>query len=299
MQGPYFICVVCNRTSYRQMFIQFCEEKYVIEDPNFYFARIESFDGLEYICKTCHRKLQSKGDKTPCQAVCNKLDLYELPTELADINKLERVLIAKRLLFKKIVIMPKGQYPKVKGAICNVPVDVENVCKVLPRPPDNNGLLFLKLKRKLMYQGHVYFEAVRPEKMHAALHYLKGNNHLYYDAEINVDHVPRELCFVDDDNPDIDLIINENCEKVLTLMPLRVKMRKILGMNIYKIHTELPAMKQQCSQISQLNLTLILYLLLQVKVSHLFQFLVINFVKKWHFLICFRPENLVIKLIVM
>ena len=59
--------------------------------------------------------------------------------------------------------MPKGQYPKVKGAICNVPVEAEDVCNVLPRPPENNGLLFLKLKKKLQYRGHVYFEAVRPD----------------------------------------------------------------------------------------------------------------------------------------
>ena len=28
------------------------------------------------------------------------------------------VLIARRLIFKKVTIMPKGQSPKVKGAIC-------------------------------------------------------------------------------------------------------------------------------------------------------------------------------------
>ena len=42
----------------------------------------------------------------PCQAVLNKLKLYNLPTEFESIRKLERVLIAKCILFKKVAIIP-------------------------------------------------------------------------------------------------------------------------------------------------------------------------------------------------
>ena len=51
--------------------------------------------------------------------------------------------------------MPKGHSPKLKGAIWNVPIDVVRTCNTLPRPPDINGLLIVKLKRKLVYRGHV------------------------------------------------------------------------------------------------------------------------------------------------
>ena len=57
--------------------------------------------------------------------------------------------------------MPKGQSPKLKGAICNVPIETESVCTTLPRGPDSNEIIMVKLKRKLVYNGHVYFEAVR------------------------------------------------------------------------------------------------------------------------------------------
>ena len=40
------------------------------------------------------------------------------------IRQLERVLAATRLQFKKITIMTKGQSPKLKGKICNVPVNL-------------------------------------------------------------------------------------------------------------------------------------------------------------------------------
>ena len=59
--------------------------------------------------------------------------------------------------------MPKEQQRKIKGAICNVPVNCDQTCKILPRPPERSGLILLKLKRKLQFRGHVYFQPVRTE----------------------------------------------------------------------------------------------------------------------------------------
>ena len=53
-------------------------------------------------------------NKTPCQADSNKLGIYDFPHDLKHIRRLERVLIAMRLLFNKICIMSKGQFPKMK-----------------------------------------------------------------------------------------------------------------------------------------------------------------------------------------
>ena len=71
------------------------------------------FDDCEYIWLTCDKYIKKK--KIPCQAVCNKLEIYQSPIEINDIRKLEKVIISKRILFKKIVIMSKGQAPKLKG----------------------------------------------------------------------------------------------------------------------------------------------------------------------------------------
>ena len=40
--------------------------------------------------------------------------------------------------------MPKGQTQKLKGSICNVPVDT-NVANTLPQGADSNGILMVKL----------------------------------------------------------------------------------------------------------------------------------------------------------
>ena len=104
-----------------------------------------------------------------------------MPIKINDLRKLEQVIISKRILFKKIVIMPKGQAAKLKGAICNVALDADDVCNILPRGADSNGIIMVKLKRKLMYRGHVYFDPVRPNVVLNALQYLKQNNHFYHD----------------------------------------------------------------------------------------------------------------------
>ena len=65
----------------------------------------------------------------------------------------------KLKLFSKIIIMPKVLFAKIKGAICIVTIEAETICNILPRGIDRNGLLLLKLKRKLCYRGHVLFES--------------------------------------------------------------------------------------------------------------------------------------------
>ena len=72
------------------------------------------------MCKTCHSKV-IKG-KLPCQAVISDKYIDEIPQELASLAKLEQILVSKRIVFQKIIVMPKGQQRKIKGAICNIPV---------------------------------------------------------------------------------------------------------------------------------------------------------------------------------
>ena len=59
--------------------------------------------------------------------------------------------------------MPKGNFPKLKGSICNVLIDTVDISNLLPRGADSNDLVFIISECKLTYSGHVYFEAVRPE----------------------------------------------------------------------------------------------------------------------------------------
>ena len=83
----------------------------------------------------------------------------EILKELSLLEKLEQMLIAQRIVFEKIVVMYKGQQRKIKGAICNVPVECDQIYNKLPYSPDRSGIIILKLQRKLHSRGHVYFQA--------------------------------------------------------------------------------------------------------------------------------------------
>ena len=95
-EGPYYICTVCNRLLYRKTVITLQESKYDIQHL---FTEKKSFVEKQYICRTCHSKVMKQ--QTPCQAVHNNLQVVEIPYELAVLEKLEQILIARRIVFEK------------------------------------------------------------------------------------------------------------------------------------------------------------------------------------------------------
>ena len=106
-EGPNCICSVCNRLLYKKSVKLIDRISFSSSVPKDVFTNVTLFDGTEYICLTCHSKLV-KG-KIPCQAIYNNLSVDEIPVELAVLEKLEQILIAQRIVFEKIIVMPKGQ----------------------------------------------------------------------------------------------------------------------------------------------------------------------------------------------
>ena len=68
----------------------------------------------------------------------------------------------------------------MKDVLCVIPIDVVDVCNTIPRPADSNGIIIVKLKRKLQYRGHACFESVKPNFIH---------NLLYHDTEIDLGNI--------------------------------------------------------------------------------------------------------------
>ena len=169
-EGPFYVCKICHRCLYKRSIQHF--ERNIKNESS---SPINVFSFV-------------KG-KVLCKSVSNKLEVYNFLSHFRGIRKLEKVLIAKRLLFKKITIMPCGQMEIISGTICNIPIDTTNVTNMLPRPVDSNGLVIIKLKPKLEYHGHVLFEPVRAVFLKSILNYLKTNNHLYQDVVINAENI--------------------------------------------------------------------------------------------------------------
>ena len=69
--------------------------------------------------------------------------------------------------------------------MCTMSIEAVNICNILSRPADSNGLIVVKSKRDLKYRGCVYFESVRPNVIYQALNYLKTHNKFYKDISIS------------------------------------------------------------------------------------------------------------------
>ena len=56
---------------------------------------------------------------------------------------------------------------------------------ITPRLPSQSELVLPKLKRALAYKGHYMYDYITPQKLPDALRFLKANNTLYADIEVN------------------------------------------------------------------------------------------------------------------
>lgn len=120
-----------------------------------------------------------------------KVPIINLPNQFCDI--LEKILISKRLFFKKVAIMPKDKSAKIKGSIRHTSVEVMDRSTLLPRETNSSGLSIVKLKRKLEYRGHVYFGLLHPDIVLGLLKFLKTNNNIYKDVTIVPSNIPTAL----------------------------------------------------------------------------------------------------------
>ena len=115
----------------------------------------------------------------PLQAKANGLQLCQVPPELSSLNALE---LRLRVPFMKMVALPTGKQRSIHGPAVNVPSKLDTICDVLPRLPSQTEM---KLKRKVAYRGHYMYDFVTPHKPLDALRFLKAQNPLYCDIEIN------------------------------------------------------------------------------------------------------------------
>ena len=192
--GPDYVCNCCNRLVYRKTVTEFSAVKYpkvqakVMEAITIPSSSYHTTNERIWICRTCDSTL--KRGLMPVQSKVNNLQLQNVPSELQDLNQLETRLICLRILFMKMVALPTGKQRCIHGPAVNVPTDLSSVCDLLPRLPSQCPM---KLKRKLQYRGHYMYNFVRPDKVIAALDWLKTNNPLYNNIEVNSEWVQQAV----------------------------------------------------------------------------------------------------------
>ncbi|XP_055685430.1 uncharacterized protein LOC129791330 isoform X1 [Lutzomyia longipalpis] len=167
---PEFICGCCEciffKHSVRKLKIDKCKysNKSDLED----FLKIS-----DYCCNTCLYSLNK--NKLPKLAVKNGLAFPEVPDCIKELSDLEERMVAPILNFMEIRELKKymlNPQKGLKGSVVHVPVEINDMIKVLPRKPNEMKTLQIKLKRHEEYKNHYMFDTVRPWIIIEAINYL-------------------------------------------------------------------------------------------------------------------------------
>ncbi len=196
---PEFVCTCCHRLLWRRSVIKFDKSKYdmtseVVQKCFAEDIMYETKPNEIYICTTCNSSLKGKHPAMPAQAVANGLKLEPIPTGLETPNDMERMMFRKKIPFMKMGALPRGRQWRLQGPCVNVPSNLDAVCNLLPRLPNDALLVPIKLKRRLCYKGHYMYEAIRPHVLLEWIRWLKENNPHYLDVQIQLDFCNLMAC---------------------------------------------------------------------------------------------------------
>ena len=186
--GPIYPCVCCIRDLFRRgvqnvstKFKEFLKEESLYK----YIDLSLMYDGMNFICHNCKANLRKK--TMPPLCFMNGLQACKIPPCLSELKGLEKQLIKKSLPFIKVRQLAKTQMDIMNDKVVSVPISDEDVVKnvtSLPRTKETNGILNLKMKRRMKYKTYYKVETARPEMIYNALIYLKDHNPFYKSVKI-------------------------------------------------------------------------------------------------------------------
>ena len=98
------------------------------------------------------------------------------------------------------------------------------MCNQLSRGRNREEVIFVELKKKLSFKGHVCFEPVRQQKVRAVLQYLQRVNPWYHDVLIRDRNVNENFLSIGCDFPEseIGFEVESNHKLKSAANPLRV-----------------------------------------------------------------------------
>ena len=103
--------------------------------------------------------------QVPKRCLFNGLAFPERPEVLTGLSLLEEILTSPRLAFMMIRQLGWDAQYGLKGNIVNVPIDVNDTERILPRKMESSGVVHLALMRKIQYKQPYLYETIRPEKV--------------------------------------------------------------------------------------------------------------------------------------
>ena len=180
-----FVCTWCSQQKYR-------DQVTPVTNKTGLFQRCctdyMSVDNIEWICVSCSRQIR-KG-LVPEMAVLNGFNYASIPLQFS-VTRLEELLCSARIPFMKIFSRPRGGQYASKGAVVNVPSNIDHTLKILPRPANDNCLLAVDLKRRTTDETTYLSRYIRPKLVHEfaewlCLQPLYVSEGIIYDSSITM-----------------------------------------------------------------------------------------------------------------
>ena len=180
-----FVCTCCSQQKYR-------DQVTPVTNKTGLFQRCctdyMSVDNIEWICVSCSRQIR-KG-LVPEMAVLNGFKYASIPLQFS-VTRLEELLCSARIPFMKIFSRPRGGQYASKGAVVNVPSNIDHTLKILPRPANDNCLLAVDLKRRTTDKTTYLSRYIRPKLVHEfaewlCLQPLYVSEGIIYDSSITM-----------------------------------------------------------------------------------------------------------------
>ena len=214
LHGAVFICLSCHQRHFQTNVQIFSEVKKTIRMP--LESCIVEKDPLEkmgfgqvifskkqetqnqFICKTCLGYL--KRGKLPPHSVMNSLKLDATDAEIERdglaLSELENSLIASRIIFQKIFLLPSSRWSGLKDKQVNIPISstkINDTLEKLPRTPNSAGLIGVQLKRKLEYKNNHKHQLINPQKLFLFIDKAKEMNNPYY-KDVTTFDTYKQIC---------------------------------------------------------------------------------------------------------
>ena len=189
--GMEYICLSCTRLRSREQVGIWKEGKENVDKQLLKLPCTKSFDGKSYICTTCRPALYRGTPKINMMKLNDISLIGSVPYKLPKLNLLEQYLIKLTIPFIRVAHIPRTPNLKLLGGSVCIQSDLSHTVQRLDINPET--IIPVSFKRKLRYEGHYIEQVIDKEKVFQWLSYLKRNNHLYRDVQIDVPKLESQI----------------------------------------------------------------------------------------------------------
>ena len=175
--GPTVVCVCCGGLFFQHYMEPFDEEglcQYLGEEN---MQRIKCVPSNrsdpQFLCKNCLRYVVAQ--KMPPLAICNGLAFPQVNDCILRLNELEERIVSPRIAFTRIRSLAYPELQKgLRGNVVNVPLNVDETLKMLPRQVNQCEQIHLDWMRKMGYTRPYMTSYIRPSAIFTAIRHLNA-----------------------------------------------------------------------------------------------------------------------------